>query len=362
MVEQRSRRVGSSVLVSTAAFVVIVAGMRAAQAIVVPFLVAAFLTLLSFPMLHWFQRKGLPTWLAIAAITIIVVLVGIVLVGVVGSSVMEMQRQLPAYQERVVTLQASLNDWLTRRGVEEGLSFDQQFFNTERVLSLLGNLLGALGGLLNNALIILFMLIFMQLEAADIPAKLNAIASQSSDVSVRLRRIQSTVWQYVRLKTRISLLTGVLVTAWLWFLGVHFPLLWGLVAFLFNFVPNIGSIIAAAPAVMIAALQPDVAGQPISVTQSLYLAVYTALGYIVINVVIGNVIEPRMMGSGVGLSTLVVFLSLVFWGWVLGPIGMVLSVPLTMIVKIVLDNSEDLQWVAILLGPELPENGDKKPL
>jgi AI-2 transport protein TqsA len=360
MGEKSLPRMGSPVLVSVAAFVVVVAGLRAAQVIVVPFLLAAFLTLLSLPTLHWFQRKGLPTWLAMLAITIFVVLVGFVLVGVVGSSAVELQQQLPAYQERVIALQKSLDHWLTSHGIDSGFNFDQQFFDTERIVSLFGSMLGALGSILNNALIIVFLLIFMQLEAADLPGKLRAITSAGSDVSERLERIQSTVWHYVRLKTRLSLLTGVLVTAWLWLLGVHFPLLWGLVAFLLNFVPTIGSFIAAVPAILVAALQPDAAGQALSVADSLYLAGWTALGYVVINVVIGNVIEPRLMGTGLGLSTLVVFLSLVFWGWVLGPVGMVLSVPLTMIVKIVLDNSADLRWIAILLGPDVPvEPGSK---
>lgn len=362
MVEKSASKVGNSVLVSTAAFVVIVAGLRAAQIIVVPFLLAAFLTLLSLPALHWFQRKGLPTWLAMLTITVIVVLVGLGLVGVVGSSVMELQQQVPAYHERVTALQKSLGGWLTSHGIDSGFGFDQQFFDTERILSLFGSMLGALGSLLNNALIIVFLLIFMQLEAADLPAKLRAISTAGSNVSERLERIQSTVWRYVRLKTRLSLLTGVLVTAWLWLLGVDFPLLWGLLAFLLNFVPTIGSFIAAVPAVLVAALQPAAAGQPMSVGASLYLALYAALGYTVINVVIGNVIEPRLMGSGVGLSTLVVFLSLVFWGWVLGPVGMVLSVPLTMVLKIVLDNSEDLRWVAILLGPDVPDKPGTEPL
>ena len=361
MVSAPPSRAGNSLLVSTAALVVIVAGLRAAQTIVVPFLLAAFLTLLSLPTLHWFQRKGLPSWVALLVITVVVVLIGIVLVGVVGSSVSGLQAQLSAYQARVGVLQTDLDAWLKQHGMEAGLSLDRQVFDTRRILSLFGSMLGALGSLLNNALIIAFMLVFMQLEATDLPAKLRAITPEGSDVLVRLERIQSTVWRYVRLKTRLSVLTGVLVTVWLWMLGIDFPLLWGLVAFLFNYVPTIGSFIAAVPAVLVAVLQPEAAGLPLSPADSLHLALYAALGYIVINVVIGNVIEPRVTGSGVGLSTLVVFLSLVFWGWVLGPVGMVLSVPLTMVVKIALDNSQDLRWVAILLGSDVPAEPGSGP-
>jgi len=211
-------------------------------------------------------------------------------------------------------------------------------------------MLGSVGHLLNNFLIVVLMLVFMQFEAANLPAKLRSIYPDKSIVFDRLERIKLSIWQYARLKTRISLITGVFVAAWLWLIGVDLPVLWGLIAFLFNFVPNIGSFIAAVPAVAVAILQPGHGGNLPTVADSLALGGWTALGYVLVNIVIGNVLEPRMLGSGVGLSTLVVFLSLVFWGWVLGPVGMVLSVPLTMIVKIALDNSENLQWIATLLG------------
>ena len=133
-----------------------------------------------------------------------------------------------------------------------------------------------------------------------------------------------------------------MVTSLLTILGVDYPILWGLVAMVFNSVPNIGSIIAAVPALLLALVQigPDV-------------MLYTGLGYVVVNLVMGNVVEPRFMGRGVGLSTLVVFLSLVFWGWALGLVGMLLSVPLTMIVKIALEAKEETRWIAVLIGPDI---------
>lgn len=124
--------------------------------------------------------------------------------------------------------------------------------------------------------------------------------------------------------------------------GIDYALLWGVLAFLLNFVPNIGSIIAAVPAVLLALIQLG----PFS-------ALMTAMGYLIANMVMGNIIEPRYMGKGLGLSTLVVFLSLVFWGWVLGPVGMLLSVPLTMLMKIALESSDETRWLAILMGPDI---------
>ena len=146
------------------------------------------------------------------------------------------------------------------------------------------------------------------------------------------------------IKTLISLATGVIVTLMLLIIGVDYPLLWGLLAFVLNFVPNIGSIIAAVPAVLLAVIQLGV-----------IYALITAMAYFILNLFMGNVIEPRFMGRELGLSTLVVFLSLLFWGWLLGPVGMLLSVPLTITARIALDSRDDTRWIAILLGPDIVE-------
>jgi predicted PurR-regulated permease PerM len=153
--------------------------------------------------------------------------------------------------------------------------------------------------------------------------------------------ILHSVKRYMAVKTGISVFTGICIGAWTAILGVDYPFMWGLLAFLLNFVPNIGSIIAAVPAVLLALVQLGP-----------WSALLVAIGYFVVNFTVGSVIEPRVMGRSVGLSTLVVFLSLVFWGWVLGLVGMLLSVPLTMTVKIAMENHRDTRWLAILLGSE----------
>ena len=163
----------------------------------------------------------------------------------------------------------------------------------------------------------------------------------------RFQAISSSINRYMVIKTITSLSTGIVIGIWLWFLGVDYALLWALLAFLLNFVPNIGSIIAAIPAVLLALVQFGVGK-----------ALMTALGYVAVNVIIGSLIEPRFMGRGLGLSTLVVFLSLVFWGWVLGPVGMLLSVPLTMILKIALESNDDTLWIAVILGAGPPKDSE----
>ena len=142
------------------------------------------------------------------------------------------------------------------------------------------------------------------------------------------------------IKSIVSAATGALVAFCLWVIGVDYPLMWGMLAFAFNFIPTIGSIIAAVPPVLLALVQLGPGS-----------ALAVAVCYIVLNLTIGNVVEPRFMGKGLGLSTMVVFFSLLFWGWVFGPIGMLLSVVLTIIIRIMLESSEETKKWALLLGP-----------
>lgn len=160
----------------------------------------------------------------------------------------------------------------------------------------------------------------------------------------QIDRFLQSVNQYMVIKTLVSLATGIIVGVGLTIIGVDYAMLWAVIAFLFNYIPNIGSIIAAIPAVLLAFIQlgPAAAGG-------------TALLYVGANMVMGNMIEPKFMGRGLGLSTLVVFLSLIFWGWLLGSVGMLLSVPLTMVVKIALESSKSGNWLAILLSDDVED-------
>jgi predicted PurR-regulated permease PerM len=189
--------------------------------------------------------------------------------------------------------------------------------------------------------LILLTVVFILLEVQSFPVKVRALTGAGSHGPSQLNRLFESVKKYVAVKTLVSLLTGLSVGIMLLVIGVDFPLLWATLAFFLNYVPTIGSLIAAIPTVLLALVQLGTTA-----------AVATAAGYLVINTLLGNVIEPRVMGRSVGLSPLVVFLSLVFWGWVLGPVGMLLSVPLTMVVKIALEGNPQTRALALLLGTE----------
>jgi predicted PurR-regulated permease PerM len=273
----------------------------------------------------------------------LVVVVGmlavIFLAGVLlGGSAAEFASRVPYYEQR---LQALTNTVLGHLGAgEEMVSIRELLKEVDpgSAWGLATSLLNTLSALFGDATLIVFTMIFILLEAAVLPDKIAAAAGGPGRSQRHLQRFISNLNRYLRIKTTTSAATGLIIWAWLSFLGVDFPVLWGLLAFLLNFIPTIGSIIAAIPAVLLALVQH---GPGLSLT--------AAAGYLVVNIIIGNLIEPRVTGQGLGLSTLVVFLSLVFWGWLWGPVGMFLSVPLTMILKIGMENSRDLKPIAMML-------------
>jgi len=209
-------------------------------------------------------------------------------------------------------------------------------------MRLAGNLLSTLSTVLTDAFLILLTVVFILLEAAEFPKKMERAFKRPEGSLRTLDRFSRTANRYVVIKTLLSAVVGLAIWLWLVILGVDYPVLWGTLAFLLNYIPNIGSILAAAPATLLALVQLG-AGP----------ALLTVLGFLVIYNVLGNLVEPKLMGRGLGLSALVVFLSLVFWGWVLGPVGMILSVPMTSLVKIGLESSEETRSLAVMLGSEI---------
>jgi AI-2 transport protein TqsA len=337
------RRAGTSnlshILITAASFVILVAGMRAASSLLVPFLLSLFIAIICAPPLFWMLRKGVPNALAVFSILVGLVAIGLLMAAFVGTSINDFSDALPGYEERLSELKMTLLSWLQGLGLEVSGQTLTEYVDPGKALNMAGNTLARLSGLLTNTFLILLTVVFILLEASGFPQKLQKALADPDESFGHFRNFTTSVNRYLALKTLFSLLTGVAIWIWLAILGVDFALLWGLVAFLLNFVPNIGSIIAAIPAVLLALIQ-----------YGLGSALLAGLGYLVVNVIVGSIIEPKFMGRGLGLSTLVVFLSLVFWGWVLGPVGMVLSVPLTIIVKIAMESNEETRWAAALLG------------
>jgi predicted PurR-regulated permease PerM len=328
---------GARFLFIAASFVVVIAGMRAASSVILPFLVAIFLAMISLPLLNWLQGRRVPKWLALLITLVVLIGLVIAIVALVGNSIKEFTDAAPRYRAKLTAMSSNLLAWLQERGVRVSGEMIGDWFDPGRTFDLVSGTLLGVTAVLSNVFLVFLTIGFILLEAAGFQAKLRA-AFGWQEGSERSARIRSEVQRYLAFKTLVSLATGSVIGAATAVIGVDFPLLWGGLAFLLNYVPNLGSIIAAIPPTLLALVQLG-PGHALAVM----------LVFVAVNVTLGNIVEPRLMGRKLGLSTLVVFLSLVFWGWVWGPIGMLLSVPLTMILKIMLENTEDLRWVAVLL-------------
>lgn len=329
-------------LLSLASFIIIIAGMRASHAIVVPFLLSVFIAVISAPLLFFLVNRKVPTWLALSLI-ISLILVVVSLMGVlVGSSVNDFSRNIPEYESKLEAMGKTHIAWIRSKGLQmpnQEKVFEQ--FDPGAALQLASSTLKELSGVLGNAFLILLTVIFMLLEASGLPQKTQRAFGENATPLKNMQQFASSIKSYVAIKTNMSLLTGFCVYLILIILDIDYALLWGVLTFFLNYVPNIGSIIAAIPPIILALVQHGVTS-----------AITTTIAMVVINVIIGSAIEPRFMGRELGLSTLVVFLSLVFWGWVLGPVGMILSVPLTMAVKIGLEGNQSTKWLAVMLGSD----------
>nr|WP_247686891.1 AI-2E family transporter [Pseudoalteromonas luteoviolacea] len=326
-------------LVVLASLFIVLAGIKLANDIVVPFILAAFIAIICNPLLRFFASYRIPKGAAIVIIIALVALLGMSLAGLVGQSLNDFSLQLPSYRE-------ALQDkfiWLVDTAANYNILIDKQqlisLFDPGKMIDVATNMLAGFGGVMANIFLILLTVVFMLFEAPMLSKKVHLALDDPQMKMQQIDRFLDSINSYLAIKTGVSLATGVLAGFLLWLLDVDYFVLWGVLAFLLNYIPNIGSIIAAVPPVLLAL-----------VTHGPVVSGLVAAGYLSINTIMGNMIEPKYMGKGVGLSTLVVFVSLIFWGWLLGTVGMLLSVPLTMVVKIGLENSEDGRWLATMLG------------
>lgn len=324
-----------------ACLIVILAGIKSASAIMVPFFLSGFIAIACSPIIHRATRYKIPRWLSICLVILMIVVFGFMLAGLVGQSMAEFKENMPQYQKQLSGHFAWTVEKLAAFNVHVDKDLITSYLDPGMAMSMATNFLSGMGGVLSNLFLILLTVIFMLFEAESFPRRVH-IALADPDMKMHhIDRFIKSVNSYLAIKTVVSLFTGFFIGIWLWVMGVDHFLLWAVLAFMFNYIPNIGSIIAAVPAVLMALVQ---FGLP--------EAGLVALGFVLVNTIMGNVIEPRFMGRGLGLSTLVVFLSLIFWGWLLGSVGMLLSVPLTMIVKIALESRPESQWLAILLSSD----------
>ncbi len=332
-------------LIGFAAIIVILAGIKMSGEIIVPFLMSLFIAIICSPLIKFMTQRNVPHWLAITILFLLIVLIFFFLLGLINSSIREFTQSMPQYRallsERLNDVMALTQKWNIPLTIQRDELLEK--FDPSSIMNFASRVLLNLSNVVSNAFVLILVVIFMLLEAPTAKRKVALALSNNSldrtQEELHIDRILQGVIRYLGVKTVISLLTGFCVWVLLEVAGVQYAVLWATLSFLFNYIPNIGSIIAAIPIILQALL-----------LNGFSVGFGVTVGVIAINMVIGNILEPKMMGRTLGLSTLIVFLSLLFWGWLLGTVGMLLSVPLTMALKIALEASPNTIRYAALLG------------
>jgi AI-2 transport protein TqsA len=341
MADQSNALSGTRFLVIAAALVIIIYGINQAQSVVALTLVAVFLALIGTPPVFWLERKRVPSLVAVMIVMAGMITLLLTIGAVVGTSLSTFSDALPLYQARLHEQVLALKALLASKNIVITDKVLLEYLNPGAVMSLTAGLLTGMGSALSNIVLILLTVTFILLEASSFPIKLRSVLGDPQRAFPRFTKFLNDIKRYMIIKTIISLIAGVTIGLWLFILGVDSPVLWGFLAFLLHYVPNLGQIMAAIPAVLLALIQLGMGP-----------AALAAAGYLVVGFTLGNVVEPRLMGRKLGLSTLVVFLSLIFWGSLLGLIGVVLCIPFTMTLKFAFESSKSTRWIGILLESE----------
>jgi AI-2 transport protein TqsA len=329
----------SLTVLKIAALIIIIAGIVYAKSIILPFLLALFISIICAQPIYWLEKKKVPKSLAIFFILIGILAIFLGFGYLVGGAITSFSSNAPKYEASLKEISDTFIHSLNDHGIKIADDQFTKLFEPSSIINFAVQAVNELVKITGNFFLIFIIILFMFLELNSIPDKVRAIFKGTAESLGYLTKIITSIRHYLGIKTIIAIVTSVLIFTALSIIGVEYAILWALMAGLASFIPHIGSTIAAIPALLFALVQLGSGG-----------AIWTLVSFLVINNTIGNFFEPRIMGKGLGLSALVVFLSLIFWGFILGTIGMFLSVPLTITIKIILEQNEDTRWIAILLG------------
>ncbi|MGJ8644245.1 MAG: AI-2E family transporter [Luteolibacter sp.] len=349
-----------------AALVLAVAGLKAAQDFFVPILIAFFIATVSFPLLNFLREKRVPRAIAVLLTVgfdfIFLAALGVLAITLIGDLQEKWNMRYAAEtSDYIREASKSLAVKLDGYGVPDAQEKINEAVNNnvsnlqnirfEKIWDLGTGLLGRVVGFLGTSFITLVLTVFMLSEARMFGRRLEAISLARGPNLHRMLNATRDIQRYLAIKTAVSVLTGVLAGFLCYIADLDFYVLWGILAFFFNFIPVIGSVIAGVPPTILALL---VAGAP--------NAVLVAGGYLLINNFLGNFVEPMLVGRRFGISTLIVIVSVLFWGWLWGPLGMLLAVPLTMVLKVILEASDEFRWIGVAISAEQPGGNAEKTL
>lgn len=336
---------GLIVLLAIAAAVVAIAGIKAFAGVLGPAFLALMLTVAVHPLQRWARARGLRPWIGMTIALGAVWLILIVLLGALVLSAARLATELPDYTDRVNELLAGLRSRLADTGVDSSQIYNLlSGLDVDKVVSVLGAALRGLVGVLSNLIFVLVLLMFMAFDAMGIGRKLAVVTAMRPEIAYALEVFAVGTRKYLIVSTVFGAIVAVLDGIALWLMGVPLPILWAVLSFITNYIPNIGFVIGLVPPALLALLNSGPT-----------LMIWVIVVYCVINFVIQSIIQPKYVGDSVGLSVTVTFLSLVFWSWVLGALGALLAVPLTLLVKaVLLDIDPTTRWVSVLVADTAP--------
>lgn len=319
--------------------VIIISGFKVASEIVIILFLAIFIASILSTLINFLEKKHIPKFISYLFVGGLLLLVSLLLSYILSISLKDFLSNLPQYQKQLQTLVVNAASFVESYGyhVERGTILEA--LNLNSFFGITTNLIGGIGNFLSKFLLLIIGIAFILAESKSFERKLKIIFSKDYDKLEHFNLFSSNIQKYFSVKTATSFFTGLFVTIMLMYFDIDYPILWGVIAMLFNFVPVVGSIIAAVPAILLSLISADL-------STTMILTVF----YVIINISISNIIEPKFMGKELGLSPLVIFFSLIFWGWVLGIVGMFLAVPITMTLKIAFGSTKETKWIAILMS------------
>jgi predicted PurR-regulated permease PerM len=333
-----------------AGIAILLLAIRAASEIIAPVLMAFVLAICTTPFLNWFIKKGLPAWLAMVITIGVDVLVLVGLVWMISSSVQNFSASIDQYDQRFAEIQQNLGPVLDNLGIDVNNMSTDDSTSPRSLLEFVAGFVGGIVSGLSNWGLIIMTGIFFLVEAISMPKKIENLKAEDDPSINRIMHLNQGLRQYMIINAGVGALAAVVNTIFLGVMGIEFAVLWGVLSFFFSFVPNVGFIISVIPPAIMALIQ-----------FGWERALIVVAAYVIINFVVDSVIKPRFIQEGVNISVAVTFVSLVIWGWVLGPIGAILAVPMSIIVQAILNSRKETRWLAYMMGSgEKPFNPEKE--
>ncbi len=330
----------TGLLLALACMTIVLFGMRYSRSILAPIFLSMFVVMGLSPILQWLRRRGMPPWASIVIVLVGFVVAAGLLVGIIAASLGQLNTVLPVYQENLSRIVSDVQSWFGGHGIDiSGLT--SNVLRPDKIIGWITSFIRLLISLLTNGFLIILIVAFMIAEVYSFPRKAQARLSFSPRLTETFKNFGDVTRTFLFTLTWLNMLTAVIVVVVYYAFGVDFALLWGLMFFLLSFIPNIGFVLAVIPPFFVTLLE-------FGFTRA---AIVVAI-VILFNGLVNNAVTPRFMGKRTGLSTLAVFLSLVLWAWVLGPVGALMSVPLMLMVKLLFfDAYESTRPLSALISP-----------